>query len=128
MNEEVKYAGFWLRFAALLLDGVVITMTSFAFQSLMPGGTITPPDLSKAIETIEGIPQFLSGMVEAFRPFLISNSIFFLIVVLYWVILTWKFGATLGKMAMGIKVVREDLKPISFGGAIIREFLVKQVL
>lgn len=128
MDGEVKYAGFWLRFTALLLDGIVIAVASFIFQSFVSGNVLTPPDLSEVLETVDDIPRFLMSAAGTLMPIAISNSMFLLICILYWVVLTWKFGGTLGKMAVGIKVVREDLKPISFGGALVREFFVKQIL
>jgi uncharacterized RDD family membrane protein YckC len=37
-------------------------------------------------------------------------------------------GQTIGKQLVGIRVVREDGRPISFGWALLREFVVKGVL
>ena len=42
--------------------------------------------------------------------------------------MVWRFGATLGKMALGIKIVNRDMKDVSFLTAFIREFLVKILL
>jgi uncharacterized RDD family membrane protein YckC len=127
MDGEVKYAGFWPRFAALLLDGIVIIVAFSIFQVFMLGNMVTPLEWSEAAGTMDNVPRFLMSIAVTIKPTVVSNSIFMLAVIFYWVFLTWKFGGTLGKMAVGIKVVREDLKPISFGGAIVREFLVKQV-
>jgi len=46
----------------------------------------------------------------------------------YLVVMIGRFGATLGKMAVGIKVVREDLNPVSYGIAFVREILIKSIL
>lgn len=128
MDEEVKYAGFWLRVAAFLLDWIVIFSTLFILQTFIRGNVIAPPDFSGLIETPEDFTKIFTSAIEVLKPLVISNAIFFLAVILYWIILTWRFGATLGKMAAGIKVVREDLRPISFGTVLVREFLVKKIL
>jgi uncharacterized RDD family membrane protein YckC len=62
------------------------------------------------------------------QPLIVLLLITTAINIIYWVVLTGKFGATLGKMAMGIKVVKDDLQPITYAGALVRELLVKDFL
>jgi uncharacterized RDD family membrane protein YckC len=83
-QEETEYAGFWIRLGAALIDMLV----------LIP------------IIGISMYNQFdLKSIVLLYVITLISS--------LYKPLMEWRYGATLGKMACKIKVVNEDLKPIS---------------
>ncbi|MGP8105406.1 MAG: RDD family protein [Desulfobaccales bacterium] len=95
----LEYAGFWLRFVALLIDGV--------FLSIVILGAIT------VLEFILGAPA--------------ARSIRLLICI----IVSWLYfalmessprQATLGKMALGLKVTDLQGEPISFGKATGRFF------
>jgi len=85
-----EYVGFGVRFVAAIIDAVVLMVAGAILGRMMP---------------------FL------FRRPLISSLTGALYSVLMWV--NWN-GQTLGKKAMGIKVVREDGKPLDYGTAIIR--------
>jgi len=124
MEKEIKYAGFWVRFVAFSLDLAVLSVTVMLLNLFFK----TPsPDVSALMDT-EGFPQFMVALKITLMPMILSNSIIFLGTVLYWMLMTYSFGATLGKMAMGIKVVREDLSPVTFKNVFVREFLVKDLL
>jgi uncharacterized RDD family membrane protein YckC len=74
-----KYDTFWPRFFALFIDGIVLSLISFAL-------------------TI--IPQTDSKIPSIFYSFLTTN-----IPYMYVVLMIGKYGQTLGKMVMSIKVV-----------------------
>ena len=111
-KSEVKYAGFGLRFLALILDLLVICIFFY---------------LLNIVFSFSEIEQSILPMEMTGKDWLILGS-FVLPVIAYLVLMVGKFGATLGKMALGLKVVREDLKEVSYGTAVIREFLVKTLL
>jgi len=126
---EVKYAGFWIRFLASILDWLVLTGASAVIQFLMTGkvaGEI--PDLSGLVESTGNYALIFKALYEALLPALKVFYVTIFVNIAYFVVLTGKYGATLGKMAVGIKVVKEDLRPIGFGKAAVREFLVKDLL
>lgn len=124
MEKEIKYAGFWVRFVAFSLDLMVLSVTTMLLNLFLK----TPsPDVSALMDT-ESFPQFMLALKITIMPMIVSNSVIFIGTVLYWVLMTYRFGATLGKMAMGIKVVREDLSPVTFKNVFVREFLVKDLL
>jgi uncharacterized RDD family membrane protein YckC len=89
---SLQYAGFWQRFGAAFLDGLILM-----------------------------VPNFLLEMI-------IGNGIesYLLSIVMYWLyhalLLSSDMQATLGKKALGIKVITLDNKKISFGQATIRYF------
>ncbi len=78
---EVRYAGFWMRLAAALIDFVVVFFGLLFF----------------------GIGSFL--LLSFVDLWVVGGPLFFLIPLLYYVLLTGLRGQTLGKMALGIKVI-----------------------
>lgn len=98
---ERRYAGFWIRFWASLLDGVVLSALFIIIRYLL-GVSLTEPPL--------GI-QLLEWLVS----------------IVYSVALTVRFGQTLGKMALGIRVIRQDGSPNTWGPILLRETIGKFV-
>lgn len=111
---EMNYAGFWVRFLAKFLDGLLgwvagalmnlgWSMVFFGRAIFMPNGSGLEPTALIGYQAA----SFLSGIVFG---------------VLYqWFFLT-RHGATPGKMALGLKVVRSDGSAITGGRAIGRYF------
>lgn len=108
---DMSYAGFWIRFAAKLIDGIIMTIFSFAVNfvfgmfMIMPGPGMTPDQMG-------------SYMAVAFIPVIVQWGINITYV-------TWflgKFGATPGKMACGLKVVTAENEKISYLRAFARFF------
>lgn len=97
----LRVVGFWNRFFAFIIDLLVIAMSSQIFFRLVwPSG----------LET------------TTVKSFILINSLFPGIWgSLYFVLMTMYFGQTLGKMIMGIKVVRKDGHPLSWLTVIMRE-------
>jgi uncharacterized RDD family membrane protein YckC len=91
------------RFIAWLID-IIILWVSLSWFS-WPGFSLIP----KAWETIvpRGIPIVDLGF---------KNVIYFL----YWTLLEWKYGQSVGKMAMRIKVTHLNGGPICSGRAAIQ--------
>lgn len=109
-SASMEYVGFGLRFVAKFLDGIIGaligTVVSYFVVPILNGtmsnsGSATLHNL-KVQGMVAGI-NFVVGLVF---------NTFFLV----------KFGATLGKMAVKIKVVRSDGSPIGLGTAIARPF------
>ncbi len=122
-NESlVTYAGFGARFVALLLDGVVFlavfSLLNLVFPVSLPAFTSSCPSMSYMMEAVGDflVPLFLRSFLGL------------VIVAGYSIVLVGKYGATVGKMALGLQVVREDGTPVSYGTAVVREFLVKCLL
>jgi len=109
---EVRYAGFWVRFLAKFLDGLLLwipnTAISFAWSAAFFGKFIyaAPLDVSHM------------GPWLAYQGTVLLSTT--LVNVTYqWFFLT-RHGATPGKMALGLKVVRSDGSPITGGRAACR--------
>jgi uncharacterized RDD family membrane protein YckC len=103
-STEMAYAGFWIRFVATILDGLILTIPfyviTFAFESILK------PSHEMSLALIQIGLMLLQLMIDA----------------LYEIILVARYGATLGKMAVGLKVVTADGEPISYGRSTGRYF------
>lgn len=109
---------FWPRVLAAIIDGLVILVMQLPIlAALVFAGVIgfTPSDL-EAMQTPEG-QRFLNLMSIPLS----------LLEIAYYTVMNGTWGATLGKMALGMKIVRADGRPISYGIAFLR-IVVKLIL
>ena len=114
------YAGFWLRFVALILDAIILAIPmGFALALLvigfglsMPFHRFHPGEFHDALFAGAGVHFFLSIALIAF----VLNWIYFAI----FESSTWQ--ATPGKMILGLYVTDVDGRRISFGRASGRFF------
>ncbi len=90
-EEPLVYAGFWERFGAAFIDGLILLIPNFLF-AYMAG-----PGLGDILSLLTG---WLYCAIRESSP----------------------SGATLGKKAVGLKVVNRDGQTISFGQATGRHF------
>jgi uncharacterized RDD family membrane protein YckC len=102
---EFHYAGFWIRFAAKMLDGLILGLPFGIIFALMI------PLIARSTE-----PTGLN-----FLPLAIQFGFIF-IQMGYEIFFLGKYGATPGKMACRIKVVTSDGNKITYGRATGRFF------
>lgn len=100
------YAGFWKRFAAYIVDIIIINIGVLIFIFIWA--------LFELFLNLIGLEQKTKEMVLG----LLGVPIYLSIPWLYYTLLeTSKYKATLGKMAVGIIVVNENYSKISFARA-----------
>lgn len=114
-NTALRYSGFWVRWAAAMIDGWVTTIVTYVI--FIPFGFSM------------GIMGSATGNEEAFSigTAIVTMLLSFLLVLGYYVLMTYYYGATLGKMAVGARVCAEDGSRLSFGTVVLREFVGKLV-
>lgn len=100
---SIRYAGFWMRFWAYLLDLIVV-------------GSIERLIIKPLFRILE-IPLVEFNM---FAPISIASAIIFY---LYFVLMTKYFHQTLGKMVFGLKVIDLKSEKISWGTILFREWI-----
>jgi uncharacterized RDD family membrane protein YckC len=109
MPVEMNYAGFWIRFVAKFIDGIILWIIglsiSFAFGLGFSGGA-------------QG--RYLSSSQIA--AILMVNILQLAAYVTYTTFFIGRFGATIGKMACGIKIVTPDGNRVSYMRAFGRYF------
>ncbi len=114
------FGGFWIRFLAIIIDGIIIRVVSAIVRIplAMAGFGVVGMSLGRnpdPNQVLAALPAIMSlvGMSFAIQMALsLAYDVYFL---------TTK-GATPGKMALGLKVTRADGGPISAGLAIGRYF------
>jgi uncharacterized RDD family membrane protein YckC len=100
--DHVAYGGFWIRVVAYLIDGILLTIVYGVVARLL------------------GIDLFESDW-RHYDP--IANLVSLVIGWLYFALLeSSERGATVGKMAMGLRVVTSDGQRLSFMNATGRYF------
>jgi len=98
LSGSLKFAGFWIRFAAKIIDSLILTVLQYAI--LIPIGVAA----FSSLENDSG-PMILMG---------VTQLIAFLIPMAYTTFFVGRFAATPGKMACRIKVVAPDGGRISY--------------
>jgi len=92
-SEQVKWAGFWVRVGATLIDllalGPIIILNLFNLMSIK----------SLVLQLL------LDLVVIAYKPFM-----------------EYKYGATFGKRSMNLKVVNQNFEKISLQQAVLRSY------
>jgi uncharacterized RDD family membrane protein YckC len=105
------YGGFWIRFVAVFIDGLLMQGVRIPISLLVVGAVVSPfrnPGANSMAFTGAALTLTAVTMLIAF---------------LYEVAMIHFYGATLGKMAVGVKVVRTDGSGISWGISVARYFM-----
>ncbi len=106
--------GFWIRFVAYLIDALVLSIV---------GGILVGIFVAIVLLSDQSIDE------NEISPFIVGWAIF---LVLGLIVINWLYealltssprGATLGKQALGLRIVRADGAQLSFGRATARYFL-----
>lgn len=97
--DGMVYGGFWIRFVAAMLDGIILTIVSMAIG--IPLALRMAEYDSTVVDAVNSLIQMLVG--AAFVTFFLG-----------------KYGATPGKMALGLKVVRSNGAEITYARAFAR--------
>jgi uncharacterized RDD family membrane protein YckC len=113
----VHYGGFWIRAAAHLIDGLVLSVFTVPLSvinqivifRLMPNSEATVRDF-----------QSVAG------PFVSIEAVFLILVLFisltYETVCIGRFGTTVGKRIFKLRVVRSDFSKIGYGRAALRYF------
>jgi uncharacterized RDD family membrane protein YckC len=106
LNGQMPYAGFWIRSAAIGIDGLILWLANLIV--FIPIGILSPFNEENPMAMMSYLPliMLLQYAIPAGYD-------------------TWfvgKYGATPGKMACKLKVVTPDGSPVSYGRAIGRHF------
>ena len=90
-----SYVGFWPRFGALLIDGIILVTVAYF--------------LRLSLAELKNNPVLL--IVTAIVP------------LFYNLFLEYKYGATLGKMLLKIKIVNYELQPPTISNVVLRNII-----
>lgn len=93
-QQVLRYAGLWVRFLALSVDGILFCLVFFPVTRLVKGVWIM-----SSSDHLWGYGWIVTDPI---------CIIFFVIMAAYFIVLEGLFGATLGKRFLGLQVVRPD--------------------
>jgi uncharacterized RDD family membrane protein YckC len=111
-------AGWWSRVGAAVIDGIIIGVGALLIVALF--GSVFSVGFFASDEA--GIVSLIVGLLLSFLAIAI-------VALLYAPLMMARTnGKTLGRMAMGIRVVRAKGQPMTFGWAMLREVAVKALL
>ena len=113
---EIKYAGFWIRYAASLVDGILLSI-------------VATPIFLIFSASLSGASTDLQSSTEMGGLFMTYVGVCLLISIIFWaytILMTSHYGYTLGKKVFGLKVVNEETNGlISWKRAALREIVGK---
>ncbi len=112
LPTTLKYAGFWIRFVAKFIDGILMAAVQWAI--MIPFGMMMASSVSGAPE------QRLFGGVYALIA--VQQIVGILLPAAYTTFFIGRFGATLGKMACQLRVVMPEGEKVSYMRALGRNF------
>jgi len=113
-----SYAGFWKRFAASIVDQLILSLLSF-FVLLPLFALIGVDMLAPSIDATD----LQSGFLILFLEMYVVTILLLLVAQwLYYALMESMAGATLGKMLLRIEVTDLDGDRVSFGRATARYF------
>lgn len=116
-ESVVVYGTFLKRLLASFIDGFIIGVINFTLSM-----SISLSNLASEVGTPDEVAESIALLLSLIIA-LLSTSLN----ILYYVGFLIKKGATPGKMALGLVVVKEDQSKLSFGSAILRETIGKFV-
>lgn len=102
VEPQYVYASFFQRLLAFIIDSGIVTVLSIPFYILLNNGEVTFYQATL-------LPRII--LTVAYNTYMISHG-----------------GKTLGKQALGIKVIAENGQSLSVNQALLREFLGKTVM
>ena len=112
----LQLQGVAIRFVALLIDVIILGIITTIITA--PFGV---PTMITITNVTNGASQITSVATNPFVAF--GRLIAFIIDLLYFTFLLGAYGQTVGKMAVKIKVVKEDGTKISYADALVRTIL-----
>jgi uncharacterized RDD family membrane protein YckC len=127
-----EYAGFWRRTVAMLIDGVLLTIVSYAILIPMLLGSLSSADItalqgvnSYTLDPVTGrpipSPELMSAMGHIMSQLFAGLGIVFLVQAAYFVTLWTIRGASVGQLILGVEIRTEgDGRRIGFWRACLR--------
>ena len=114
-----RYAGFWIRFVAVVIDGIILGVVgmiiTLPLRLIMGVGSITAVQSNDPNAVLAMLPALMAGvglsvLVQvaigiAYEGWFVSNK-----------------GGTIGKLALGLQIIKVDGSRLSFGQAVGRYF------
>jgi len=119
---NTNYAGFWLRFVAVIIDGIIIGAVQFV--AIMPVLGIMGIGMADDIQNLDSASdpsEAMALMAPIMAMAGLAQVVFFVIQTLYFAFMeSSNYQATIGKMVLGLKVSDTAGNKLDFTKALIR--------
>jgi uncharacterized RDD family membrane protein YckC len=108
-----RFGGFWIRFGARFIDGLVFTVPAIIIAALF-----IPNLIRAASQGPASAPNLFAtfGVITFFLVFFLAGACYEILMLKY-------RSATLGKIACGLKVIRSDGRSLTWGVCFGRFFM-----
>jgi uncharacterized RDD family membrane protein YckC len=119
--SDSKYAGFWLRFVAYIIDYVILYVINLIILAPIMG-MIGVGVASSAMDFSSMSEGDIVGMIKTILMAVVAGSIVLMVVnILYYTLMeASKFQGTVGKIALGLKVTDANGGKLDFVKALLR--------
>lgn len=115
----LEYKGVGIRFFAVVIDYIIIVIVFKILMSILVSLGVTQ-DPFNVLKNMDGSMNNLNKF-----NFYLNIAWFgkILVLILYYILMEWKLGATIGKLATGMRVRSINGGPISFKDSVIRNLM-----
>jgi len=118
VGQQYVLSGWWRRAGAAIVDGLIITVGAVAITAVFA-----------AVFSVGFLADDTVGIVAVIVGLMLAVVAFSIMALLYAPLLMSRTnGRTLGRMVTGIRVIRANGHPMTFGFAMLREVAVKALL
>jgi uncharacterized RDD family membrane protein YckC len=118
---NTNYAGFWLRFVAVIIDGIILGAVQFV--AIMPVLGIMGIGIADNMENFDSSDQAeaMSMVASMMAMAGVAQIVFLVIQTLYYSLMeSSSYQASVGKMVLGLKVTDTNGAKLDFTKALIR--------
>jgi len=117
-KPQMQYKGIFIRFLAITIDEIILGIVLRILFMLLKYGNFNFHNFysyasHRYINNFYGLNVY--GLTCLYLGYILCVATF-----TYYVLMEWKFGATIGKMMLGIKVVKCNGEPLDFKASLIR--------
>jgi uncharacterized RDD family membrane protein YckC len=112
---SLRLSGWWRRVGAAIVDGLLIGVVAALLLTPLGIGAAT-------VDSDTGVVAFIGAAIVTTFVYVVIAAIYFPFM------MSRTNGQTVGRMATGIRVVRANGQPMTFGFAVLREIVVKGLL
>ena len=117
--STLEYRGVGVRFFALIIDTIILGILLWIFMKVFSGNYANGCNSGFNIGSNVSINQS-----EAFYGLCgFSAQLYFLVAFAYYVLLEWKLGGTLGKLATGMRVIKSTGESLDLKASLIRNVM-----